>query len=122
MYRPPLKAILPRLILGAILALGSLGAAITLDFLIVLPWWGRLLIYLFAVLLCLFGLRVTLIGTVMLYQRVASEETRSQCRFEPTCSQYMILALRKYGFLIGTIKGLDRIRRCHPPHGGVDYP
>jgi putative membrane protein insertion efficiency factor len=36
------------------------------------------------------------------------------CRFHPTCSEYMIQALEKYGLLKGLCKGIRRIFRCHP--------
>ena len=62
------------------------------------------------------------IGLVLLYKAFAPLSLRAQCRFEPTCSTYMILAIRKYGLLIGGIKGVRRIIRCRPPNGGVDYP
>ena len=63
-----------------------------------------------------------LIGTVLMYKAFAPMEMRDQCRFEPTCSTYMIIALKKYGPIIGLIKGICRIVRCHPPNGGIDYP
>ena len=63
-----------------------------------------------------------LIGAVLVYKAFAPLEMRSQCRFEPTCSTYMILALKKYGIVVGLIKGISRIVRCHPPNGGIDYP
>lgn len=45
------------------------------------------------------------------------------CRFYPSCSDYMILAVRKHGFFLGVLKGIWRICRCQPFHpGGVDYP
>jgi putative membrane protein insertion efficiency factor len=45
------------------------------------------------------------------------------CRFEPSCSRYMIGALRKYGFFRGLTRGILRIARCHPWHpGGYDPP
>lgn len=45
------------------------------------------------------------------------------CRFSPTCSEYMRLALLKYGLGPGLARGLGRILRCHPMHpGGVDLP
>lgn len=45
------------------------------------------------------------------------------CRFEPTCSEYMILAIEKYGLFKGLLKGLWRIMRCNPWGGkGIDYP
>jgi uncharacterized protein len=43
------------------------------------------------------------------------------CRFYPTCSQYSIDALRKYGALKGAWLSLKRIGKCHPYHeGGYD--
>ena len=63
-----------------------------------------------------------LIWLVHLYQNKASDATRLKCVFEPSCSEYMILAVNKYGFLKGVIKGVRRLLRCHPPNGGVDYP
>lgn len=63
-----------------------------------------------------------LIWTVHLYQNKASDETRLKCLFEPSCSEYMILAVNKYGLLRGLIKGIRRLLRCHPPNGGVDHP
>ena len=45
----------------------------------------------------------------------------SACRFQPTCSVYMIKAVEKYGVWRGVGKGLKRIGRCHPFHeGGLD--
>ena len=45
------------------------------------------------------------------------------CRFEPTCSHYMIGALKKYGPLKGFAKGMIRFAKCHPWHpGGYDPP
>ena len=63
-----------------------------------------------------------LIGAVLMYKAFAPMSLREQCRFEPTCSTYMIMAIKKYGIIIGLIKGICRIVRCHPPNGGVDYP
>jgi len=43
------------------------------------------------------------------------------CRYTPTCSQYMLEALQKYGFIKGGWMGIKRICRCHPWHpGGCD--
>jgi len=43
------------------------------------------------------------------------------CRFTPTCSQYAIDAVRKYGVGSGLWRALKRIGRCHPYHpGGYD--
>jgi putative membrane protein insertion efficiency factor len=45
------------------------------------------------------------------------------CRFTPSCSEYFILAVRKYGPLRGAWRGVCRIVRCNPWHpGGHDPP
>ena len=62
------------------------------------------------------------IGCVLIYKVTAPEEVRSSCRFTPTCSTYMIMAINKYGLVIGVIKGIKRLTRCKPPNGGEDYP
>lgn len=64
-----------------------------------------------------------LIGLVRAYQKLISPMIGPHCRFHPTCSEYFIQAVRKYGPLLGTWKGICRILRCHPWHpGGVDPP
>jgi putative membrane protein insertion efficiency factor len=64
-----------------------------------------------------------LIKGVRCYQLTLSSVMGGQCRFHPTCSEYFILAVRKYGGARGAWKGLGRILRCHPFHpGGVDMP
>ena len=72
--------------------------------------------------LCLFLMRNFTIGLVLLYKAFAPMSIRDRCRFEPSCSTYMIMALQKYGFFVGVYKGLRRICRCHPPTGGEDLP
>ncbi len=43
------------------------------------------------------------------------------CRFQPTCSQYMVDAVTKRGIIVGILKGLWRICRCNPfTKGGYD--
>jgi putative membrane protein insertion efficiency factor len=67
--------------------------------------------------------RTLLIGAVRLYQWTLSPLVGRQCRFEPTCSTYYIEAVRKYGAVRGTWRGILRIGRCHPFHpGGYDPP
>ena len=62
------------------------------------------------------------IWIVKVYQRYAPAKVRLSCRFEPTCSQYMLVAIDKYGIVKGVVKGIRRLLRCHPPNGGEDYP
>ena len=55
------------------------------------------------------------------YKLVISPLLPSACRYYPTCSEYMVEAIRKYGVLKGTWLGLKRLGRCHPFHeGGYD--
>lgn len=42
------------------------------------------------------------------------------CRYAPSCSEYMILAIRKYGAIKGSWLGFKRLMRCHP-WGGSGY-
>lgn len=64
-----------------------------------------------------------LIAAARIYQWTLSPLIGRQCRFEPTCSSYFILAVQKYGAVRGTCRGLRRIGRCHPFHpGGYDPP
>ena len=64
-----------------------------------------------------------LILLVRVYQYTLSPIVGRQCRFEPTCSNYFIGAVRKYGAIVGTLRGIWRICRCHPLNrGGYDPP
>lgn len=63
--------------------------------------------------------RLTLIKVIRIYQKTVSPDTgiwggRLVCRFYPTCSEYMIQALTKYGVLKGLYLGIVRICSCHP--------
>ncbi|MEC8646292.1 MAG: membrane protein insertion efficiency factor YidD [Candidatus Latescibacterota bacterium] len=60
------------------------------------------------------------IGAILVYQRLISPLFSPSCRFHPTCSQYALDALRKYGFLQACWKIIKRISRCHP-WGGQGY-
>ena len=55
------------------------------------------------------------------YKRLISPLLPSACRFHPTCSEYMIEAVEKYGAARGVWLGLRRLARCHPLNpGGLD--
>lgn len=54
-----------------------------------------------------------LVAPVRFYQRFISPAFPPSCRFEPTCSNYMIQAIEKHGAR-GVLMGLARILRCHP--------
>ena len=61
-----------------------------------------------------------LIGLIKFYKYGISPYLPRSCRYTPTCSQYSIDAIKKYGPLKGSYMGLKRILRCHP-WGGHGY-
>jgi len=60
------------------------------------------------------------IGLIKVYQFTLSPFLGRQCRFVPTCSQYSIEAIQKYGALKGAWLAIKRIVRCNP-WGGSGY-
>lgn len=67
--------------------------------------------------------RLLLVGLVRAYQLLLSPHLGRTCRFHPTCSQYAIEALRKYGAVRGLLLTVYRLARCHPWGGhGYDPP
>ncbi len=62
-----------------------------------------------------------IICIIHIYQHFAPDSIRLKCRFEPSCSQYMILALEKYGVLKGLKMGINRLKRCKVGNGGYDF-
>jgi len=60
---------------------------------------------------------------VHFYQACVRPVFPSVCRFYPTCSEYFVEAVHKYGPVRGAWKGVSRICRCHPwSQGGFDPP
>lgn len=57
---------------------------------------------------------------IRFYQICISPFTPASCRFSPTCSHYMLEALKKYGLIKGSWLGIKRIAKCHP-WGGSGY-
>jgi putative component of membrane protein insertase Oxa1/YidC/SpoIIIJ protein YidD len=75
---------------------------------------------LIAIVLCLKKLLVT---AVELYQHYAPEDIRRKCILMPTCSEYAILALRKYSVIVGLYKIYVRLSRtCRGGEYRMDYP
>jgi putative membrane protein insertion efficiency factor len=65
----------------------------------------------------------TIVAFVRVYQLTLSPIFGRHCRFRPTCSNYMIEAVKKYGAVRGSLKGIWRIIRCNPfCRGGYDPP
>jgi putative membrane protein insertion efficiency factor len=68
-------------------------------------------------------LRGLFTAPIRLYQRVISPVLPSRCRYYPSCSQYAVGAIRRYGVLRGLVLAGWRLLRCNPwSHGGVDHP
>ncbi|MCO6043070.1 membrane protein insertion efficiency factor YidD [Aeoliella sp. ICT_H6.2] len=64
-----------------------------------------------------------LVAMVRVYQKCVSPLIGPHCRFQPSCSEYFIQAVKKYGAIRGSWRGVKRIARCHPWHpGGYDPP
>ncbi|MDF7667245.1 membrane protein insertion efficiency factor YidD [Orbaceae bacterium ESL0727] len=59
---------------------------------------------------------------IRIYQRAISPLLGPHCRFTPTCSQYAIIALRRFGLLKGGWLTVKRVLKCHPLHEGGEDP
>lgn len=74
----------------------------------------------------IFNIKNIILSSVKIYQQIAPRKIRLKCRFEPSCSQYMILAVEKYGVIKGVCKGIRRLSKCNNRgdgmSGGFDYP
>lgn len=74
----------------------------------------------------IFNTKNIILSVVKIYQQIAPPKIRLRCRFEPSCSQYMILAIEKYGVIKGVCKGIRRLSKCNNRgdgmRGGFDYP
>ena len=59
---------------------------------------------------------------VDLYRNLKPKRLVGACRFSLSCSEYLLLSIDKYGLCVGLKKGVNRLKRCKPPHGGIDNP
>jgi putative membrane protein insertion efficiency factor len=60
---------------------------------------------------------------IRIYQRTLSPLLGPVCRFSPSCSNYMLVCIERFGAARGLWLGTRRLARCHPFHpGGVDLP
>ena len=82
--------------------------------------FGDILIFLI-VLELFFNLKHIFIWFILLYQSTAPAYMRLSCLYTPSCSQYSIFAIKRYGALFGSIIALDRLLRCKGPNGGEDH-
>lgn len=60
------------------------------------------------------------VAAIRAYQQVVSPYLPSMCRYEPSCSQYAVDAISRYGLFRGSWLGVSRILRCNPV-GGRGY-
>jgi uncharacterized protein len=68
-------------------------------------------------------MRWLMIQVVLLYRVALAPILGGSCRYEPSCSQYAIDAINRYGALRGGWKAMRRMARCHPLGGrGYDPP
>jgi len=62
-----------------------------------------------------------IVGVIKFYRLFISPLKPPSCRFVPTCSEYALIAIEKYGVARGVLMAIRRILRCHPFHpGGYD--
>jgi len=66
-------------------------------------------------------MKFLLIGLIRVYRLLISPFFPPSCRFQPTCSQYALDAVERFGSIRGSWMAIKRILRCHPFHpGGYD--
>lgn len=61
-----------------------------------------------------------IITLIRFYQLIISPLLPKTCRYTPTCSEYTIIAIKKYGIIVGSFYGCKRILKCNP-FGGSGY-
>lgn len=62
-----------------------------------------------------------MLGLIRLYQNTISRILPHACRFQPTCSNYALAAIQRYGLVRGFWMAAKRVARCHPfSQGGYD--
>ena len=66
-------------------------------------------------------MKVFFLALIRFYQRHISPGLPPRCRFYPTCSQYAVEAIEKYGAVKGLWLALRRFLRCHPFYKGSNY-
>jgi putative membrane protein insertion efficiency factor len=68
------------------------------------------------------ALRGILVAPIRLYQRALSPALPARCKYHPSCSEYAVHAVRRYGVMRGVVLAGWRLLRCNPwSHGGVDF-
>lgn len=63
-------------------------------------------------------MKTVLLALIRFYRRYISPHTPPSCRYIPTCSEYAMTAIERYGAIKGGALALRRLSRCHPFHRG----
>lgn len=132
LVRPQINLLKAAIIFAAVLAINICGSCGIIYLLSHFEWHSYIkitigmqfiIIFLVACIISflIFAKRIVIFA-IRMYQRYAPYDIRSACLFVPNCSEYMVLAIEKYGLVKGIKKGVDRCHRCHFPNGGEDYP
>ncbi len=125
LYRPKISYLRASMFIIAHVAVSEIAISIwllvnnTLTYTAFFEYQKYLLLLVFV--LFMLTLKYTLIWFIRLYQKYAKSETRLRCNMTPSCSEYSILALKKYGVIRGIPKMIGRFKRCGFP-GEIDYP
>ena len=68
------------------------------------------------------ALRTVAVAPVRFYQRFISPGLPRRCKYHPSCSQYAVDAVKRFGILKGAVLAAWRLLRCNPwSDGGVDF-
>lgn len=95
---------------GSIQLVSWLGSRFQIQCILTHPVTADILSCVICFALCfLVTLKHMVIGVVKLYQHYAPDDVRRKCILKPTCSEYMILAVEKYGVFRGVKKGVHRL-------------
>lgn len=132
LVRPQINLLKATIMLVAVLAINIFGSCGIIHLLSHFVWHSHIkitvgiqFIIIFSaacIISLLFFAKKIVIFAIRMYQRYAPYDIRASCLFVPNCSEYMVLAIKKYGLVKGIKKGIDRYHRCHAPNGGEDYP
>ncbi len=102
--------------------------ALSYSFVYMLHWFGISLSYstvysITSVGIICASLKKISILSIELYQHYASEQTRRKCTLKPSCSEYSIMALKKYGVIKALYKSYNRLFKiCKGNVYRIDYP
>lgn len=67
-------------------------------------------------------MKKVLVSIIKIYRKYISPLKPPSCRFTPTCSEYAIEAIEKYGAFKGTFLAVKRVLRCNPFFPGGNDP